>query len=62
MSFYAKLSEIKSFFYPNQPMIVLLYKETFLNTNELDLCLPSMIYFFLIIIIGVQRCISRKVS
>ena len=27
----------------NQPMIVLLYKEAFLNTNELDLALPSSI-------------------
>lgn len=60
MSFYVKLSQIKSFFYPNQPMIVLLYKETFLNTNELDHCLPSMVVFFFII--GVKRCISRKVS
>ena len=29
--------------FSHQPMIVLLYKETFLNTNELDHTLPSSI-------------------
>jgi hypothetical protein len=29
--------------FSNQPMIVLLYKEALLNTNELDLALPSSI-------------------
>jgi hypothetical protein len=29
--------------FSKQPMIVLLYKEALLNTNELDLALPSSI-------------------
>jgi hypothetical protein len=29
--------------FSKQPMIVLLYKETLLNTNELDLTLPSIV-------------------
>uniref|UniRef100_A0A2N9IBT6 RNA-directed DNA polymerase n=1 Tax=Fagus sylvatica TaxID=28930 RepID=A0A2N9IBT6_FAGSY len=42
-NFYAKVSEIKREMFSNQPMIVLLYKEALLNTNELDLALPSSI-------------------
>ena len=42
-NFYAKVSEIKRAMFSNQPMIVLLYKEALLNTNELDLALPSSI-------------------
>ena len=43
MSFYAKASEVKSTFYTNQLIFVLLYKETCFNTNELDKSLPSVI-------------------
>ena len=42
MSFYAKASDIKSAFYTNQPIFVLLYKETCF-TNELDESLPSVV-------------------
>ena len=42
-NFYAKVSEIKRAMFSNQPMIVLLYKESLLNTTELDLTLPSSI-------------------
>jgi hypothetical protein len=42
-NFYAKVSEIKRAMFSNQPMIVLLYKEALLNTNELDHALPSSI-------------------
>jgi hypothetical protein len=42
-NFYTKVSEIKRAMFSNQPMIVLLYKEALLNTNELDLALPSSI-------------------
>ena len=38
MSFYAKASDVKSAFYTNQPIFVLLY-----NTNELDESLPSVV-------------------
>jgi hypothetical protein len=37
------VSEIKRAMFSNQPIIVLLYKEALLNTNELDLALPSSI-------------------
>ena len=42
-NFYAKVSEIKRAMFSNQPMIVLLYKKALLNTNKLDLALPSSI-------------------
>jgi hypothetical protein len=42
-SFYAKVSDVKSAFYTNQPIFVLLYKETCFNTNELDESLPSVV-------------------
>ena len=43
MSFYAKTSDVKSVFYANQPIFVLLYKEACFNTNELDESLPSVV-------------------
>jgi hypothetical protein len=42
-NFYAKVSEIKRAMFSKQSMIVLWYKEALLNTNELDLALPSSI-------------------
>ena len=42
-SFYAKASEIKRAMFLKQPMIVLLYKEAFLNTNQLDISFPSYV-------------------
>ena len=42
-SFYAKASDVKSVFYTNQPIFVLLYKETCFNTNELNKSLPSVV-------------------
>ena len=41
--FYAKASEGKRELFLNKPMIVLLYKETLFNTNQLDTSLPSSI-------------------
>jgi hypothetical protein len=43
VSFYAKASDVKSPFYANQPIFVLLYKEACFNTNELDESLPSVV-------------------
>jgi hypothetical protein len=43
VSFYAKASDVKSAFYTNQPIFVLLYKEACFNTNELDKSLPSAV-------------------
>ena len=42
-SFYTKKSEIKSSFYSNKLMFVLLYKEMLLNINDLDSSLPSVV-------------------
>ena len=42
-NFYAKESEIKRAVFLNQPMIILLYKEASLNTNKLDVSLPSSV-------------------
>ena len=42
-NFYAKASEVKRALFLNKPMIVLLYKETIFNTNQLDTSLPSSI-------------------
>jgi hypothetical protein len=43
LSFYAKVSDVKSAFYTNQPIFVLLYKEASFNANELDKSLPSVV-------------------
>jgi hypothetical protein len=43
VSFYAKASDVKSAFYANQPIFVLLYKEACFNTNELDESLPNVV-------------------
>jgi hypothetical protein len=43
VSFYAKASDVKSAFYTNHPIFVLLYKEACFNTNELDESLPSVV-------------------
>ena len=43
MSFYAKVSDVKSAFYTNQPIFILLYKEVCFNANELDESLPSVV-------------------
>ena len=42
-NFYSRASEIKKSIVFILAMIVLLYKDAFLNTNELDLTLPSFI-------------------
>jgi hypothetical protein len=43
VSFYAKASDVKSAFYANQPIFVLLYKEACFNTNKLDESLSSVV-------------------
>ena len=42
-NFYARANEIKKALFLHQSMIVVLYKETFLSTNEFDHTLPSSI-------------------
>jgi hypothetical protein len=43
VSFYAKVNDVKSAFYANQPIFVLLYKEACFNTNKLDESLLSVV-------------------
>ncbi|XP_057500364.1 uncharacterized protein LOC130784489 [Actinidia eriantha] len=42
-NFYAKAKEIKRAMFSSQPMIVLLYKEAFINTNGFDSVIPSSV-------------------
>ena len=42
LSFYAKESEVRRAFMADQPMILLIFKESYLNTNETNQSLPSM--------------------
>ena len=42
-NFYVKASEMKRAMFLNQPMIVLLYKEAYLDTNKLDASFPSLV-------------------
>ena len=42
-NFYARASEVKKALFLNKPTIVLLYKETLFNTNQLDTSLPNSI-------------------
>ena len=46
-NFYAKNSEIKIAFYTNKSMLVLLYKETLLNINDLDFFFVYCCFFFI---------------
>ncbi|GKV11028.1 hypothetical protein SLEP1_g22317 [Rubroshorea leprosula] len=43
VSVYAKESDVKAAFFANQPMFVLLYKDAYFNTNELNDSLPSVV-------------------
>ena len=42
-SFYAKASDVKSAFYTNQPIFILLYRGACFNTNEFDESLPNVV-------------------
>jgi hypothetical protein len=37
-----KGAQITFAFFPNKPMILLIYKETYFNTNDLDFVIPRM--------------------
>ena len=41
-NFYAKEAQIKSAFFTNKSMILLVYKEAYFNTNDLDSVIPSV--------------------
>ena len=42
MSFYAKDSDVKRAYFSQMSMIVLMYKEAYFTTNELEVSLPSV--------------------
>jgi len=41
-NFYAKEGEVKSIFFTNKPIILLMYKEAYFNTNDLDHVMSSV--------------------
>jgi len=41
-NFYAKEAQIRSAFFTNKSMILLMYKEAYFNTNDLDYAIPSV--------------------
>ncbi|XP_073260728.1 uncharacterized protein [Populus alba] len=41
-NFYAREGEVRSAFFTNKPMIFLVYKEAYFNTNDLDHIVPSV--------------------
>ena len=41
-NFYAREGEVRSAFFTNKPMILLVYKEAYFNTNDLDHIVPSV--------------------
>jgi hypothetical protein len=41
-NFYAKEAQIKSVFFTNKSMILLVYKKAYFNSNDLDSAIPSM--------------------
>jgi hypothetical protein len=40
--FYAREGEVRSVFFTNKPMILLVYKEVYVNTNDLDHIVSSV--------------------
>ena len=40
--FYAREGEVRFVFFTNKPMILLVYKEAYFNTNDLDHIMPSV--------------------
>ena len=44
-NFYAKGSQIRFTFFTNKPMILLVYKEAYFHTNDLDSAIPSVAFF-----------------
>jgi hypothetical protein len=43
-NFYAKGAQIRSAFFTNKMMILLVYKETYFNTNDLDYAISLVMY------------------
>ena len=41
-NFYAREGEIRSVFFTNKPMVLLVYEEAYFNTNDLDHVVPNV--------------------
>jgi len=41
-NFYAREVKVRSVFFTNKPMILLVYKDAYFNTNDLDHIVPSV--------------------
>ena len=41
--FYVREGEVRSVYFTNKPMILLVYKEAYINTNDLDHIMPSAV-------------------
>ena len=41
-NFYAREGEVRSAYVTNKPMILIVYKEAYFNTNDLDHIVPSV--------------------
>jgi hypothetical protein len=42
-NFYARKGEVKSIFFSNKPLILLMYRETYFNINDLDHFVPNVV-------------------
>ena len=42
-NFYVKEGEVRSVFFNNKPMLLLVYKETYFNINDLDHVMPNVV-------------------
>jgi hypothetical protein len=47
LSFYTKKSEIKSIYFSNMFMILLVYKKTYFNTNNIEFFIPNVVIYLL---------------
>jgi hypothetical protein len=47
LNFYAKQNDLADAYHSNIPMILLLYKETYFNSDGLNSCVPSIAKFLL---------------
>jgi len=41
-NFYAKRAQIRTAFFTNKPMILLVYEEAYFNTKDLDSAIPNV--------------------
>jgi hypothetical protein len=59
VSFYAKESKIKNVYFSNLLMILLMYKKTYFNINDLDHYLPSI---YVSLLQNLKNIFSNKIS